>query len=439
MMRSTRPLLLLVSTGLVGPLLGGIARAQETPPLRPGVAADSAYGCVVCHADKRQAFVEGIHSERGIRCDDCHGGDASALEAEPAHSGEFLGSPGKVEVVRLCGSCHSDVERMRPFGLPADQVAEYRTSRHGQLLLEQGNPDVPTCSDCHDAHTILPPEDARSSVHPARIALTCAKCHADEERMAPYGIGTGQFVDFRQSAHGVALFEEENFAAPSCVGCHGSHSALPPRVMQIANVCGRCHVRVQQAFEEGPHEAAAEDGRIAGCTACHDNHETEIVPLERIGDTCTRCHEPESAAARAGVEIQERMVGAARELEAAERALTHMARAGRRVDTQRFRYRSARTAFFQFQQIQHSLDVERMEELSLRIGSVTRDIRSAAEAVEERRWEHKLLLVPIWFLTLAGLLLAWFRLRDAREPHEEEGDAWRTDDERGPDDAQEDR
>lgn len=432
---ATRATLAFVVAGLVVAGLVGTARTQEprppaaartgeaVSPIRPGVAADSAYGCVVCHSDKRKAFVTGIHSERGIHCDDCHGGNPAALEAEPAHAGNFIGTPDKVEVVRLCGSCHSDVERMRPFGLPADQVAEFRTSRHGQLLLEQGNTDAPTCSDCHDAHTILPPEDTRSSVHPARIPYTCARCHADEEHMAPYDIGTGQFEDYRQSAHGVALFQDGNLAAPTCVGCHGSHSALPPRVMQIANVCGRCHVRVRAAFEQGPHEAAAEDGRIAGCTACHDNHETEVVPPEEIAGTCTQCHEPDSPGARAGLEIQERMVRAARELEEAENALTYMTRAGRSVHTERFRYQSARTAFLQFQQLQHGLDLDRMEALSLRIASITGDIRSASESVQERRWEHRLLLAPIWFLALAAVVLAWFRLRERRRGGDPE-DRW---------------
>ncbi len=400
--------------------LAGNARAQE-PGGGSGLGVDSTYGCVICHADKRRAFVQGVHSERGIRCADCHGGDPSAVEVGPAHSGAFLGAPGKVETVRLCGTCHSDADRMRPFGLPTDQVAEFRTSRHGELLLEQGNLDAPTCTDCHDAHTILPPADARSSVNPARIPSTCGRCHGDPEHMAPYGIPTSQLADFQQSAHGKAL-AAGNFAAPSCVGCHGSHSALPPRVFQIANVCGRCHVLVRREFEAGPHEAAARAGTIGGCTACHDNHRTEIVPVDRIAATCTRCHESASAAATTGAEIQELMVSSSRELDAAVEALARLSRTGRRVDTERFRYQTARTAFLQFKQVQHSVDMERLEDLSLRIGSISRDIRSAAEAVEEKRWEHKLLLIPIWFLTLAAVVLAWFRLReDARQP-EERGD-----------------
>lgn len=396
---------------------------QEDPPspptARPPAAADTAYGCVVCHTDKRRAFVQGIHSERGIHCDDCHGGDPSALRAEAAHSGDFLGDPGKLEVVRLCGSCHSDVERMRPFGLPADQVAEFRTSRHGQLLLGEGNTDAPTCADCHDAHTILPPTDARSSVYPPRIPFTCAGCHADDEHMGGYGIPTNQFTRYRGSAHGVALLEAGNVAAPSCVGCHGSHSALPPRVTEIANVCGHCHVLVQRAFDEGAHAGAAEAGEIAGCTACHENHDTRPVALDSVAETCTRCHEAESPPAVQGREVQELMVGAAEQLEAAEEALEELGRAGRRVSDVRFRYRTARTAFLQFQQAQHSLDMERLEDLSLRIRSITRDIREAGESVREERFEHRLLLAPIWFLVLSGVVLAWFRLRTLRREDEE--------------------
>jgi hypothetical protein len=39
-------------------------------------------------------------------------------------------------------------------------------------------------------------------------------------------------------------------------------------------------------------------------------------------------------------------------------------------------------------------------------------IRATAEARAEQRWEHKLLLIPVWFLTLSGLAFAWFKLRD---------------------------
>jgi hypothetical protein len=209
----------------------------------------------------------------------------------------------------------------------------------------------------------------------------------------------------------VALFEHENFAAPSCIGCHGSHAALPPAVTEIANVCGRCHVLVRRAFYSGPHGAAALSGKLPGCTACHSNHETERVPADSIAATCTRCHDPEGHAAAVGLEIQQRVSRATEDMEGAEAAIQELVRAGRQVTDIKFRYQTARTAFLQIAEAQHSLDVEGLDDLGRRVASISEDIRSTEETAREQRWEHKLFLAPVWFLALAALVLAWFKLR----------------------------
>ena len=69
---------------------------------------DTTYSCLVCHPDKRRSFSQGVHSERGIKCDDCHGGNPSALETAAAHRGSTFDSGNKVAIARLCSSCHSD-------------------------------------------------------------------------------------------------------------------------------------------------------------------------------------------------------------------------------------------------------------------------------------------------------------------------------------------
>ncbi len=380
------------------------------------IAIDPDYSCVVCHRDKRRAFVLGVHSERGIRCHDCHGGDPTAFEQEQAHGGaDYSGAPGRIQTVEMCGSCHADPDLMRQYGLPAGQLAEFRTSRHGQLLLQQRNPDAPTCTDCHDAHTILPPNDARSNVYPTAIAGTCARCHEDQNMMAKYGLPTDQLQTHRLSAHGVALYEDHNFAAPTCVGCHGSHAALPPAVTEISNVCGRCHVLVRQAFNDGPHGAAARAGSLPGCTACHSNHDTERVPPDGIAATCTGCHASNSRAAVAGLEIQERTVSARDELALAEQAIAELVEAGRQVSDTRLRYRTALTAYKQISQTQHSLDLETLNDLERQVSSISRDIRGSAEVAAEHRWEHKLILIPVWFLALSAIVLSWFKLRAIRK------------------------
>lgn len=407
------------ATVAVAPILLAVLWVASTPSSAtaqdpsPSVSIDPSYGCTVCHADKRRAFIQGVHSERGIRCEDCHGGDPTAVDLPEAHVGGYIGTPDKVETVEVCSSCHADPDQMRQYGLPADELAEFRTSRHGQLLLGEGNADAPTCTSCHDAHTIRTPDDAQSEVYPPNIAGTCAGCHSDASLMDKYGLPTDQEEKHRASAHGVALYQDRNFASPSCIGCHGSHAAMPPRVTEISNVCGQCHVLVRRAFFAGPHGEPARRGELPGCTACHTNHGTERVPSDFIAASCTECHSPDSQAATVGLEIQEQVLGAERDLLAAEEALEELQRGGRDVSDLRFRYQTALTRFQQVGLVQHDLDLEELDDLSRRVGSISRDLTEIAEGSAERRWEHRLLLVPVWFLALSAILLAWFRLRRA--------------------------
>jgi len=389
------------------------AQGQETQPVPVTRADETSYGCLVCHAEKRRAFVEGVHSEWGIRCHDCHGGNPVALEVEPAHAGEYVGAPDKLQTVAVCSKCHSDPDQMRQYGLPADQFTELRTSRHGQLL-EVGNQDAPTCSDCHDPHTTLPSTDARSATFPTNIPETCGRCHTDAAMMEPYGLAIDQLEEFRRSTHGRAIYEDGNFAAPSCIGCHGSHAALPPGVGEIANVCGRCHIDVRQSMASGPHGGSAETGNVLlGCTACHTNHGTETVDSELIAETCTRCHAEGDRATMIGEQIEEMAVQAEHHMESAREAIRELGEAGRQTSDAGFLYRSALTEFRQIASVQHGLDMEQLTDLELKVSSITKSIEASAEVAAEERWEHRLLLIPLWFFALSVAVLAHFRLRRA--------------------------
>ena len=397
------------SAGAARPAAGPQDSAGQAAPRETG-RIDPQYGCLICHADKRRAFLLGVHSDRNVRCHACHGGNPAAFETPEAHGGDFRGRLGKLETVEVCSVCHSDPDAMRQYGLPADQVAELRTSRHGQLLLEQGSEDAPTCSDCHDPHTTLRADDARSSAYPMNIPTLCAVCHEDEALMEPFGIPTDQVRNHRRSAHGKALFEDLNFAAPTCIGCHGSHAALPPDVSEISNVCGRCHVGTRKAFAEGPHGTATAAGNLEGCTSCHSSHDTERVPAELVAATCNGCHAGESAPAVLGTEIEEILIRAERQMELAQEAIHELGRAGHDVSDANFRYRTALTQFQQLASIQHSLNLEDLEDLERVLTSMSRDIVSEAEVSAEERWEHKLFLIPVWFLALATVVLAGSKL-----------------------------
>lgn len=413
-----RALGILLTVALLGVTVTELAAADATyAASRHAVQAadqDSTYGCLICHAEKRRSFTLGVHSERGLKCHDCHGGNPDSFERATAHGGRFLGSPDKFQTIDLCSSCHSDPNQMRQYGIPSDQLAEYRTSMHGRLLLEQRNTDAPTCTDCHDAHTILRPEDARSNVYPTNIPATCARCHQNVELMAKYDLPTNQFEEYRASAHGIAVFERSNFAAPTCMGCHGSHAALPPGVTEVVNVCERCHVLIGQAFNQGPHWGPSGADGLPGCLGCHSNHGTERVAPDSITFVCADCHESGSRAGLMGAELQEDLVRAAESIALADSSIEQLLSTGSKVTDERFRYQTALTNYGQMALALHSLDLDVIDDLSRRVSSNTELVRATAEARAEARWEHKLLLVPVWFLALSAMTFVWFRLRDLR-------------------------
>ena len=375
-------------------------------PRGAGVAVDTVNQCVTCHNSEREALTVGVHSEHGMRCIECHGGDPRSRALPAAHRAPFVGKPGKVGTAQLCGSCHSDPNRMRQYGLATGQLAEFKTSKHGQLLFTQGNKDAPTCTDCHGVHIIYRPDDARSNVYPTNIPGTCAHCHADDALMAKYKLPTTQFFQFRSSAHGVALFQHQNFASPTCVGCHGAHSALPPTVTEIASVCGRCHVLVAQSFAAGPHGPAAQRGKLPACLGCHTNHGTERVAADKISAACDKCHAGNSRAHQMGVDIQHTVAQATQDMEAARRAIGTLSLAGRRASDYQLRYQTALTSFLQIADAQHALDLTRLDDLARRVRSVSVDLTNAAEQSSEQHWERELVLLPVWFLAVSAVALA---------------------------------
>lgn len=197
--------------------------------------------CVSCHlemGDEMAAPVEGmkedVHTQQGLSCADCHGGDPEAgldgdAEASMDPAKGYIGIPKRTDIPKFCARCHDDPNYMRRFNprVSTDQFSRYKTSVHGKSL-QKGDSKVATCTDCHGVHGILDAKDSRSSVYPLNISNMCGKCHADEEYMKEYDIPTDQITAYQNSIHGKALLEKGDQAAPACNDCHGNHGATPP-------------------------------------------------------------------------------------------------------------------------------------------------------------------------------------------------------------------
>jgi predicted CXXCH cytochrome family protein len=239
------------------------------------------------------AFRDDVHAAAGLGCDACHGAAAPEGRYAPI---------ARTAIAPLCARCHADAAYMRKFApqVRVDQYAQYQTSVHGQQMAK-GETRVATCSDCHRAHGIVQVRDTRSPVAPTQVAGTCALCHSDAARMAPFNRSPEVFGEWSKSVHAEALLKRGDRSAPTCSTCHGSHGAVPPGVESVANVCAQCHVREAELFRKSRKaEVFAAMGQ-ADCLVCHGNHHIEPPQPTWIGlddkALCATCHDDAMAGA----------------------------------------------------------------------------------------------------------------------------------------------
>jgi len=87
-------------------------------------------------------------------CVSCHGDHAIFRSTDPRSSAH------KFRQAETCGRCHADAEMMESYDLDASVVDQYRHSVHGIALLEENRLSSPSCSDCHGSHSATPPRVA---------------------------------------------------------------------------------------------------------------------------------------------------------------------------------------------------------------------------------------------------------------------------------------
>jgi predicted CXXCH cytochrome family protein len=210
--------------------------------------------CAACHEDQVEKFADGVHfamlqsgNRKAAVCTDCHDPHAGKRLTDPA--GGTLLPEARLAVPRTCARCHSAVH---------DQ---YRASAHGAALLGEGNPDVPTCIDCHGVHQISDPRTARFRVNSPKI---CASCHTDPAKMTPYGLSTAVLKTYVADFHGstVTLFQktrpDQQTNKPVCYDCHGVHDIPhtddPQKGIRtkanLLRTCQQCHSTATANFPD---------------------------------------------------------------------------------------------------------------------------------------------------------------------------------------------
>jgi hypothetical protein len=330
--------------------------------------------CIDCHsvldgaAQRPVTLINyDVHTANGLSCADCHGGVRTSDDPEQAMNKAkgFLGKPARAAIPKFCARCHSDPNFMRRYRPQqrVDQYELYQTSIHGKRLA-QGDTNVAICIDCHSVHDIRAVKDGLSPVHPQRLPETCARCHADRQRMAKYGIPTNQFDEYRTSVHWNALMKRGDVSAPNCASCHGNHGAKPPQVESVAAVCGNCHVLFAQLYEKSVHQpvlSAASGG--GGCIVCHGNHaihQPSTAMLEGPDAVCSKCHEAGTAGANAATQMAGWIDGLDAALKRSESVLARADKYGMEVSEAQLRLMDGRENLIKARLALHAFQPDQM-------------------------------------------------------------------------------
>jgi len=265
------------------------------------VTTGIAVPCQSCHQKEGDDWARSIHAPDAVTrgnaptCVSCHGAH-HVLGADDPRSPTY-----PLNVASLCGRCHADPRIIGTYFGAADQaqartaVSSYYKTVHGTAMTKAGLVVSATCSDCHGAHLILPPDSSQSTINRANIAGTCGKCHA------------GILETFNQSSHGQALRTgaktPTGHSAPVCTDCHSSHQIVaasdPVWFRGVVKECGSCHEQEYKTYFETYHGQVTElgFGITAKCSDCHTPHDmlpstdpkSSVNPANLV-KTCSQCH-----------------------------------------------------------------------------------------------------------------------------------------------------
>jgi Cytochrome c3/Cytochrome c554 and c-prime len=389
--KSAKPLALWVSAVLV---LGGSTRAAEI-------------SCLKCHVKEQGLYASSAHAQTGLSCVDCHGGNPNVTD-ETAHATDNFKRPdNKRAIAEMCASCHSDVRKMNPYGLPTDQLDRYKTSKHGEQLFEHNDQKVATCTDCHGAHDILKVKSPQARTYAANIPQTCGRCHGDEKLMSQYKLPADVVAQYKTSYHAHLVLEKGDLSAPTCVTCHGYHGATPPGTREVGQVCGKCHGRQRELFEKSPHAEAAKAGVFNECISCHGNHAIQKASVELFATACITCHanDPKQLG------VRDQIAGFIRTARTGyERATARVHDAtvrGLATEDEQLLLQEANTQITQLEALQHTLSPDELRPSALRTEAVVTEILVGVNRLEQiERWKRHA-LVPIWIFLGIMAVLFW--------------------------------
>jgi hypothetical protein len=201
--------------------------------------------CKQCHASEFEKTLNSTHQKaldagntNAAVCTDCHNPHYQNQLTDP-QTGKIT-QEARAAIPETCARCHSAI------------AESYKDTVHGAALINEDNPDVPTCTDCHGVHDIGDP--TTSAFRLKSPTEMCGKCHTDKNVMDKYGISTNVLNTYVGDFHGTTIIFDQQSPdqatnKPVCFDCHGVHDikrvddpsggiAIKENMLKK---CARCH------------------------------------------------------------------------------------------------------------------------------------------------------------------------------------------------------
>ncbi|HLA41375.1 MAG TPA: hypothetical protein VJ417_15340 [Candidatus Glassbacteria bacterium] len=250
--------------------------------------------CSTCHGDVAEIYSNSIHGQLLTLgdtdvpdCASCHGHhDIYSPKDERS-------SVNKFNLMYTCAKCHQNtgLQIKRGFARP-DALPQFYESVHAKGLIRDGLIVAPSCNDCHGTHDIQNASNPRSPIHRRNVYHTCGKCHTKVEEVYTKSIH-GQLVEGGDSrgpvcsncheSHAIISPEEMAYKQYSDERCGHCHQAQLTRYQETfhgkamrlgaTNVaaCYDCHGNHDIVRSTDPASPIYPTNRVATCKKCHEN------------------------------------------------------------------------------------------------------------------------------------------------------------------------
>ncbi len=267
---------------------------------RPCETITAKVDCASCHAQQVEMYQKSIHGVLLARndanaptCTECHGTHVIRKRTDS----KSMTFPTRIPT--LCAKCHREGQKaaVRYQGSEHNITDHYAESIHGKGLLKSGLVVTAMCTDCHTAHSALPSKDPLSSINHENVAKTCGKCHHGIEEQYEKSIHSPLVTKTEKqlptcsdchSAHTIRRTDDQGFKltimdqcgrchetiaktyfdtyhgkvsalgytkTAKCYDCHGAHDILPvtdPKSRlsreNVVETCKSCHSGANRQF-----------------------------------------------------------------------------------------------------------------------------------------------------------------------------------------------